>query len=444
MPTSVSSPRSAAERAEKLQRFAIALRTGALAFTADDADADVAAFAWAALDAAGLQGGFRAAVVAAGGPLAVLRAGNVSAFSTPRRRHHMLPLEVTAERIVRLAPWLRAGLRVDADDDGLSRFAIHPVCAMYGFGAPIPSPSRPVVAIVGSRDVGDATAARTRALAKNLANDGAVIVSGGAIGVDTAAAVGARGVGGDVVIIDGRPLQGTVNIPREVLADDGVCWITPYAPWCPGVPKGRFAARNAFIAAMADVVIAVCGGPRSGTRHTVEAALRFGRPVVSIAPDGDDDPLRALGERLVKSGAGAIVDDDVHLAALLDQVVPDGAAAAWDAHADGAADTNAGPVRRRRRPRQQPLALSAPSTAASDAVDTDTDTDTDTDADADDEEDDGGHVVVRLLRARGPMTIDAAAASLDTSVRDLLVDVADLEMDGALRREGALLHLATR
>lgn len=49
--------------------------------------------------------------------------------------------------------------------------------------------------------------------------------------------------------------------------------------------------------------------------------------------------------------------------------------------------------------------------------------------------------LVRLLCLRGALTIDDAAAALSTTVRELLVDVALLELDGALRREGALLTL---
>ena len=141
-----------------------------------------------------------------------------------------------------------------------------------------------------------------------------MIVSGGAGGIDTAAQQGARSVDGDVVVISGRSLQGRAAVPDEVRSDPGLCWLTPYAPWSPpGAAKNRFAQRNAFIAAMADVVIAVCGGERSGTRHTIEAALRFGRPVVSLDVDVDDaarvdDRHCRIGTRWrVAAGRGVVV-----------------------------------------------------------------------------------------------------------------------------------------
>jgi DNA-binding Lrp family transcriptional regulator len=46
------------------------------------------------------------------------------------------------------------------------------------------------------------------------------------------------------------------------------------------------------------------------------------------------------------------------------------------------------------------------------------------------------------LRARGALSLDEAAAALGVSVRELLVDVSELELDGALRRDGAVVSLA--
>ncbi|HEY1098317.1 MAG TPA: DNA-processing protein DprA [Myxococcota bacterium] len=401
MPTSSSStaPLSIAD----LLALRRALETGA-PIGCDDA------LAWIALDAAGLAGGFREAVKAAGGPRAVLEKRAVPAFSTPRQRTRVLSPEAIAVRLETLEPWIDQGLFVVADDTGLQRFADHPVCAFYGFGAAMPAPHRPVIGIVGSREAGPAYLERTHALAARLANAGAVIVSGGAGGIDTAAQQGARGVGGDVVVVTGRALQGRAMVPAEVRGDPGLCWLSPYAPWSPpGAAKNRFAQRNAYIAAMADVVIAVCGGERSGTRHTIEAALRFGRPVVSIAVDDDEPALAAICERLVTTGTGGVVADDVDLASLLaiDRGVIPGALVAWQHGAS-----------------QPTLPLASSSSVVSlpplgdDAA-----------------------PIVRLLHTRGALTIDDAASALSTTVRELLVDVATLEMDGALRREGALLML---
>jgi len=374
------------------------------------------AIAWVALDAAGLGGGFREAVIAAGGPLAVLRQGAVAAFSSPRRRRRVLQSDAIAARLRLLIPWFEAGARIVADSHRLRRFVDHPACAFYAFGVDVPDPARPVVAIVGSREAGPALLQRTAALAHRLAKAGAVVVSGGAAGIDSAAHHGAAEADGDVVIISGRPIAGRVEVPIDVRNDARLCWLTPYGPWSSGVPHGRFAQRNSFIAAMADVTVAVCGGTRSGTRHTVDAALLFGRPVVTLDPCPNQPELAAIAARLLATGAGDVIDDDVSLDALLQRRAPEGAHARWvNAAQPGLpfpATTTWGAGA---SPSWSPGAIDEATLA---------------------------HPLVRLLGARGALTIDDAAAALQSSVRDILVDVAVLELDGALRREGAVLRVS--
>ena len=368
---------------------------------------DDVTLAWAALDAAGLGGGYRSAVCAAGGPLAVLRQGAIAAFSSPRRRRRVLEPQAIAQRLSLLGPWLDGGGLIVADDAALVRLADHPVFALYA-RAPLPSPAAPHVAIVGSREAGPRTLMRVRRLAARLVAEGAVVVSGGAAGVDSAAHDGARDAGGAVVVISGRAIGPRV----EPAPERGVSWVTPYPPWSPGVPTGRFAQRNAYIAAMADVTVAVCGGPRSGTRHTVLAANIFGRPVATLAPDPDEPALAPLSTMIVGADAGELIDDDASLATLLAIRVRPGA------HARFLAALEAGvgaPVQR-----ALPLAVPGGHDVAPPAA----------------------HPVVRLLEQRGALSIDDAAVALQQSVRELMADVAMLELDGAVRRDGALLALA--
>jgi predicted Rossmann fold nucleotide-binding protein DprA/Smf involved in DNA uptake len=375
--------------------------------------------AWAALDAAGIGGGYRAAVVAAGGPRAVLASGALTAFASPRRRRQLLDGGAVAARLALLPPWLGVGFGIVADDIRLRRFVDHPACAFYSAGADVPDAGRPVIGIVGSREAGPALLARTGRLAARLAGAGAVVVSGGAVGVDQAAQQAARRAGGDVVVISGQSLSGRVGLPHDVVADPGLCWLTPYAPWSPGRPHGRFAQRNAFIAAMADVVVAVAGGPKSGTRHTIEAGLLFGRPVVGLAPCAAQPELASLAERLTESEAGVVVDDDTDLAGLLAlRPVADGHTR-WQHHGQLRLPLPPSSPSSSCSANAVPPALAASATCFHPAT--------------------VDHALVRLLQARGPLSIDDAAAALAVSVRELLVDVAELELDGALRREGAVL-----
>ena len=370
----------------------------------DDVDEGLA---WAALDAAGVQGGWRDAVVHAGGPRAVLHRGALSSFASPQRRTRVLAADALAARLEALRPWLKAGGRVVADDE-LSRFERHPVCCLYGFGAgrvPLPRrrAGRPVVAVVGSRSADLGWCLRAERVAAACARAGVVVVSGGAPGIDRAAQQAARDEGGDVVVVQGS----VARPPLDVAHDPGLCFLTPYGPWRAGA-KHLFAERNAWIAACADVVVVVCGAARSGTRHTVDAALRFRRPVVTLAPR-DDDPLGAIPRRLIARGAPVVDDAAVDVDALL--------STPW--WGDGLAlpgffDDVVGDV----EPRDGARAI--------------------------DIGDDVASPIVRLLVQSGPLLIDDAAARLCTPVRELLADVAVLEVDGVVRREGALLHVVAR
>ena len=361
---------------------------------------------WAALHAAGVTASWREAVIAAGGPAAVLERGVLPAFAVPQRRQRLLDKDGLTVRLRHLAPWLAVGGRVAGGVDELRRCADEPVVCFYAAGAGrLPSPETPAVAIVGSREADIGHVERTAALANALVDAGVVVVSGGAKGVDKAAQNAARLHRAPFVVVGGDLPQ---KQPVDVAIDPGLCWVTPFAPWeKPGA--WNFAQRNNWIAALADVVIVVCGGEASGTRHTVEAAARLGRPIATVPVDADDR-LGFIPRALLEHGIGHEVDDrDLDVDALLHLKPRVQALSAWRS-------LYRAPAARRRR--DVPLALPLPLDG------------------------DEGPPLVRLLRLHGgELLIDEAASRLQKSMRELLVDAAALEMDGTLRREGALLCL---
>jgi predicted Rossmann fold nucleotide-binding protein DprA/Smf involved in DNA uptake len=379
-------------------------------------DVDDEALLWAALHAAGVTAAWREAVRAAGGPAAVLARGVLPAFAVPWRRRRLLDLQGIGQRVQRLLPFLSGGGRVVGDAGELRRCHDEPVLCFYGAGdGRIPAPTTPTVAIVGSREASIRYVERAAMVAGALAAAGVVVVSGGARGVDRAAQRAARLARGAVVVVAGEL---PTRIPDDVVADRELCWLSPHAPW-DHVSKHHFVARNTWIAALADVVIVVCGGETSGTQHTVEAAVRLGRPVATLAVDDAGDLMSAVPKALLEHGVGHEIADDVDVDALLRLQPRPGAREAWAAHF---ARKKGRVVRRRDVP--LPLPLMAP---AHDAL-----------AFADD----GAPPLLRLLRRHGgELLIDEAAARLQTSMRELLVDAAALEMNGTLRREGALLCL---
>lgn len=174
---------------------------------------------------------------------------------------------------------------------------------------------RPAVALVGAR----ASTAYGEGVAADLAADlsafGAVVVSGAAYGIDGSAHRAALSTGGATVAF----LAGGVDraYPRghegllSRIASTGAVWSeTP----CGAAPtKWRFLARNRLIAAMADAVVVVEAGWRSGSLNTAAHAASLGRalgavpgPVTSAASAGCHRILREYDGVCVTSAADVL------------------------------------------------------------------------------------------------------------------------------------------
>lgn len=175
--------------------------------------------------------------------------------------------------------------------------------------------TRPAVALVGAR----ASTAYGEGVAADLAGDlaaaGVTVVSGAAYGIDGASHRAALSVGGTTVAF----LAGGVDRPYPRghegllarIADTGAVWSeTP----CGAAPtKWRFLSRNRLIAAMADVVVVVEAGWRSGSLNTAAHAATLGRslgavpgPVTSAASAGCHRVLREYGGMCVTSAADVL------------------------------------------------------------------------------------------------------------------------------------------
>lgn len=142
----------------------------------------------------------------------------------------------------------------------------------------------PRVAIVGARassGYGDLLAAE---FAGDLAATGAVIVSGGAYGIDGAAHRAALSVGGATVAllaggVDRAYPQGHESLLREIAQKGAVVSEVP----CGTAPtKWRFLSRNRLIAALGHATVVVEAGWRSGSINTAGHAAALGRPLGTV------------------------------------------------------------------------------------------------------------------------------------------------------------------
>lgn len=140
------------------------------------------------------------------------------------------------------------------------------------------------IAIVGARassPYGDVLAAE---FAGDLAAGGAVVISGGAYGIDGAAHRAALGVGGATVAllaggVDRAYPQGHEALLREIAHKGAVVSEVP----CGTAPtKWRFLSRNRLIAALGHATVVVEAGWRSGSINTAGHAAALGRPLGAV------------------------------------------------------------------------------------------------------------------------------------------------------------------
>jgi DNA processing protein len=184
-----------------------------------------------------------------------------------------------------------------------------------------PADDAPAVAIVGSRRATGYGLSIAAWLADAAARAGVRVVSGGALGIDAAAHGAACEQPGGTTVVLG--CGHAVAYPREHarpgglfdrVVDRGGTVLGELLPHEP--PRAwQVRARNRIVAALADVVVVVEGGARSGALLTAGAAAERGRPVLAVPGD-----VRAAGSiaphRLLSEGAGPCTGPADLLAAL--------------------------------------------------------------------------------------------------------------------------------
>ena len=140
------------------------------------------------------------------------------------------------------------------------------------------------VAIVGTRRASRDGLEVARALGRDLALAGVPVVSGMALGIDSAAQRGTVDAGGLSVAV----LAGGADVPyprREralhaSLVQSGL--VVSEAPAGGRAWKWAFPARNRIIAGLADLIVVVEAADRSGSLITADLALRLGREVAAV------------------------------------------------------------------------------------------------------------------------------------------------------------------
>jgi DNA processing protein len=150
----------------------------------------------------------------------------------------------------------------------------------------------PCVAVIGTREPTERGYKIAHSIAAHLAELGCTIVAGLALGCDTAAHEGALSVGGKTIAALGTPLEQRYPVKnvglKQRIVEQGGLLITEYDTEAGDGQWGtRLYQRDLIQAAIAHVVIPVQAGKKSGTLHTVGAAIKLKRPVVAPVPGKD-------------------------------------------------------------------------------------------------------------------------------------------------------------
>ena len=177
----------------------------------------------------------------------------------------------------------------------------------------------PAVAIVGARAASESGLAIAREIAWGLARRGVVVVSGLALGIDSAAHDGALLGGGKTIAVQARGLDGVYPAEHACLAARIEQRGALLSEWPEGIPPDpwRFPRRNRLISALADAVVVVEGSARSGALHTVRFAVDQGVDVFTV-PRDPALPGSVLPLRLMRDGVRAVTSASDILAFLND------------------------------------------------------------------------------------------------------------------------------
>lgn len=198
------------------------------------------------------------------------------------------------------------------------RYLSDPPCALFMWGRLPYFEGRPWVAMVGSREASEEECRAARRLAAGLAEAGAVIVSGGALGIDGAAHRGAMDAGGETVCVLGCglsfPYLSAQMSLREEIAEKGAL-LTEYPPDTPSLPM-HFPVRNRLISGLCDGVVVMSAGEKSGSLVTARLAVKQRRAVMVGASEGAS--LSAGCEKLRLNGVPSVSSAEEVLSCILD------------------------------------------------------------------------------------------------------------------------------
>lgn len=169
----------------------------------------------------------------------------------------------------------------------------------------LPDETRPHIAIVGTRKATTQGRFIAKEIAKNLAERGAVIVSGLAMGIDTASHEGALAANDLTVAVLACGLdtiypRQNENLAKKILETGGAI-ISEYPVGTPAFPN-QFLERNRIISGLSIATIVIEAPIDSGALVTARLAAEQGREVF-VVPGPINHPNYLGSHKLIRDGA---------------------------------------------------------------------------------------------------------------------------------------------
>jgi len=185
----------------------------------------------------------------------------------------------------------------------------NPPIVLYVKGSLPDFDNTPVISIVGPRKVSEFGKKASYSLSYRLGKAGFIVVSGGAVGSDTYAHIGALKADAKTVLVMGCGFNVSYleenRALREHIEKCG-CLISEYPPDIP-ITRYTFPVRNRIISALALGTVVIEAGIRSGALITANHAIEQGKDVF-VVPGNPNVTEYKGSNALLRDGAKPLLD----------------------------------------------------------------------------------------------------------------------------------------
>lgn len=165
---------------------------------------------------------------------------------------------------------------------------------------------KPRIGIVGTRAPSTYGLAAATKFAEHLSLAGALVVSGGALGIDAAVHRAVLGVGGQTCVVLPSGIDAPyppANRPMcNQVIEAGGCLLSPFPAGLSNCRKYHFLFRNAVLASLCEAVVVVEAPEASGALHTAGAAIELNKHVFVVPGNITSNGFRG-SHALIRDGA---------------------------------------------------------------------------------------------------------------------------------------------